>query len=189
MSPASPRPRPRACAPSTGGSAIPATAPKPVSRCPCGNARTRSSTTGNVSTPCSEVRCSPPNGSTWTYSPPTANHPHSPTAGWATATPSSSSRTATPTPLSAAYSPPAPGPTLEKITEREQAVAAEAETARTQIEQLTGRLREMEAEPAEVATARKVASPRSERGRERTHHGPAREPPLPAHPRDPRRRR
>jgi hypothetical protein len=49
-----------------------------------------------------------------------------------------------------------PGPTLEKITEREQAVAAQAETARTQIEQLTGRLREMEAEPAELATARKV---------------------------------
>lgn len=48
------------------------------------------------------------------------------------------------------------GSTLEKITEREQAVAAGAETARTQIEQLTGRLREMEAEPAELATARKV---------------------------------
>lgn len=46
--------------------------------------------------------------------------------------------------------------TLEKITEREQAVAAEAETTRTQIEQLTRHLREMETELAELATARKV---------------------------------
>ncbi|TJZ97948.1 hypothetical protein [Actinacidiphila oryziradicis] len=49
-----------------------------------------------------------------------------------------------------------PGSTLEKITEREQAVAAEADRTRTEMEQLTGRLGELEGELADLATARKV---------------------------------
>lgn len=46
--------------------------------------------------------------------------------------------------------------TLEKIADREQAVAATAEQIRAQIEQLTARLTELEAEAADLATARKV---------------------------------
>jgi hypothetical protein len=49
-----------------------------------------------------------------------------------------------------------PGSTLEKITEREQAVAAEADRTRTEMEQLALRLGELEGELADLATARKV---------------------------------
>lgn len=46
--------------------------------------------------------------------------------------------------------------TLEKIAERERSLAERAEGIRTQIEALTGRLRELDAETHELAVARKV---------------------------------
>jgi hypothetical protein len=46
--------------------------------------------------------------------------------------------------------------TLEKIADREQAVAATADQVRAQIEQLTARSTELDAEAADLATARKV---------------------------------
>lgn len=46
--------------------------------------------------------------------------------------------------------------TLEKIAAREQAIAAGADDLRAQIRNLTDRLRDLEAEAADLATARKV---------------------------------
>jgi hypothetical protein len=46
--------------------------------------------------------------------------------------------------------------TLERIADREQAVAAHAETLRAQIDQFTALLREREQELEDLATARKV---------------------------------
>jgi hypothetical protein len=45
---------------------------------------------------------------------------------------------------------------LEKITDREQAVNATADQVRTQMDTLAGQLRELDAELADLATARKV---------------------------------
>ncbi|GAA1369956.1 hypothetical protein [Streptomyces beijiangensis] len=49
-----------------------------------------------------------------------------------------------------------PRSTLERITDREQTVAAEAERTRTEMEQLVGRLSKLEGELVELAIARKV---------------------------------
>jgi len=49
-----------------------------------------------------------------------------------------------------------PRTTLERITEREHALADTAEQIRTQISDLTSRLREVEAELTDLATARKI---------------------------------
>jgi hypothetical protein len=49
-----------------------------------------------------------------------------------------------------------PTSTLEKIAAREQAIAAEADRVRAEIEQLADHLREIEHELEELATARKV---------------------------------
>ena len=46
--------------------------------------------------------------------------------------------------------------TLEKITDREHAVTADADQVRAQIDTLAGRLRELDAELADLQVARKV---------------------------------
>lgn len=49
--------------------------------------------------------------------------------------------------------------TLEKIAAREQTIATTADDVRAQIQNLTDRLRDLDAEAADLATARRSSSP------------------------------
>lgn len=70
-----------------------------------------------------------------------------------------------------------PRTTLERITDREQQVAAACEQIRTQIQQLSARLTDLDAELADLATTRKVVLALSE-----DESAPATRPALPDNP-------